>query len=265
VRALARSPKSAEAIRSLGAEPVAGDLTKPESLVDALQGVEKLLLICPMTPEIPTIEERFVARVRGKIQHLVKLSAQSAGTSHPTASGSWHGESEERIRRLDVPFTFVRSAPTMPAVLQLCAWNGNEVAAPRSGGRAAVVDPVDVAAVLVSALLSHEQLGATLEATGPEAIDAAHMAGVAARLTGRAVRYVEVEEAEYRARWERAGRPNPSADQRLRFLDVVRRGGFASQPTVERVTGARPATFETWAERQGNLLDVLTSNANHNL
>jgi uncharacterized protein YbjT (DUF2867 family) len=264
VRALVRTAESADAVRRAGGEPVRGDLAVPATLDAALAGVEKVLLICPMTPRIPDLEAGLVHRARGTIHHMVKLSALSAGTAYPTASGAWHGESEARIRAAGVPFTFVRSAPTMPAVLQLGVWNGTEVAASTAGGRAAVVDPEDVAAVLVRALLANDHVGATLDATGPAALTADEMAKTAARLAGRDVRFVEVGPAEYRARWERAGRPNPGPDQRLRFLDVVRHGGFAALPTVERVTGAAPASFEAWAKRQPDLLAVLTSNATHN-
>ncbi|WP_218026762.1 SDR family oxidoreductase [Nocardia inohanensis] len=71
VRAAVRDPR--RAILPEGIEPVAADLTAPDSLTPAFDGVRAAFLL----PGYPGVAE---AAARAGVEHIVQLSGVSAGT-----------------------------------------------------------------------------------------------------------------------------------------------------------------------------------------
>src|SRR5438094_403566 len=109
VRALVRDP--AKAVKTLPgeAELSRGDLADATSITEALKGADRLFLLGPVDPRLVELEERaIVAAVTAGVKHLVKLSAIGADASSGSMFAAWHGQSEDHIRRSDVPFTFLR-------------------------------------------------------------------------------------------------------------------------------------------------------------
>lgn len=77
VRALARSPESASRLQSLGAETVIGDLTQPESLASACDGVT--VVIATANSAIPTRSTDNPATVEGTGYRNLLDAAEMAG------------------------------------------------------------------------------------------------------------------------------------------------------------------------------------------
>ncbi len=68
------SDKAAKA--PAGMEGVIMDYAKPETIRQALHGVEKIFLVGPPVRDLPALEANFVKEVRAAgRQHIVKLSA----------------------------------------------------------------------------------------------------------------------------------------------------------------------------------------------
>src|SRR3954451_13364773 len=81
VRALFRNPDRAGHLRSLpGVEPVQGDMLRPETLVEALKGVERVLLSSSAKERMVATQAAFIdaAKAAG-VPHIVKLSGKEAG------------------------------------------------------------------------------------------------------------------------------------------------------------------------------------------
>lgn len=112
VRVLARTPAKAEALAQLGAEVVQGDLTDPESLAAALQGISGVFA---MTTPFEGLDGEVrqgialadAAKAAG-VSHYVFTSVQSAdrNTGIPHFETKW--KVEQHIRKISLPATILR-------------------------------------------------------------------------------------------------------------------------------------------------------------
>src|SRR5689334_3197515 len=83
-----REGPHAEALRRLGVEVVVGDLTRPESVDAALEGVDRMLFAMPVSPEhlLAATVVAAVAKARGGLEALVGLSQMTVSQMTATST-----------------------------------------------------------------------------------------------------------------------------------------------------------------------------------
>ena len=104
-RALTRDPERARALPGFGgAEIVAGDPARPETLGPAMQGVTKVFLISHSGPGSEASEQNVIHAARqAGVRHIVKLSALCADPSAPSMALSHNFTAEEILKASGVP------------------------------------------------------------------------------------------------------------------------------------------------------------------
>ncbi|MFC4114501.1 NAD(P)H-binding protein [Nonomuraea zeae] len=243
VRALVRNP-AAGAPRP-GAELAGGDLNRPESLSEALDGVRGLFLL-PGYADMPGLLAR--ARDAGVGRVVLLTSGSAALADMDNAVSRYMALSERAVRESGLPWTILRPRAFMSNVLrwlpQLEA--GDVVRVPFAGVPLAAVDPYDIAAVAALALLEDGHEGRTHELTGPCALLPADQVAVLAKVLDRDLRCEGLTNAEARAEME-ATMPVQYVDAFFRFYADGTLDESQVHPTVEEVTGRPPRTFEQWA------------------
>ncbi|MFI7229313.1 NAD(P)H-binding protein [Nonomuraea angiospora] len=244
VRALVRDPH--RATLPAGAEPVTGDLNRPESLAGALDGAQGLFLM-PGYADMPGLLA--LARDAG-VRHVVLLSGGSAALEDlGNAVSRYMTLSERAVRESGLAWTFLRPRSFMSNALrwlpQLEA--GDVVRVPFAGVPVAAVDPYDIAAVAARALLSGEHEGLIHELTGSRALLPADQVAVLARVLGRDLRCEGLTNSQARAEME-AGMPVEYVDAFFQFFVDGTLDETTVHPTVENVLGRPPRTFEQWAQ-----------------
>lgn len=202
VRALSRDPERARALPGFaGAEIVAGDPARPETLGPAMQGVTKVFLIPPSGPGSDTSEQNVIEAARAAgVRHIVKLSALCADPSAPSMALSHNFRAEQILKSSGVPYTILRPSSFMQNFLFYYSPSiRSEGAVYQSLGEArmAVIDTRDIAEVAVKVLTSEGHEGKTYDLTGPEALTYAEAAEKLGAATGRPIRYVDVPAAAY--------------------------------------------------------------------
>src|SRR5262245_17962626 len=109
VRAMVQNPTRADDLARAGAELVVADFDAPGSVMGALAGVGRCLLLSAVDRRLVEREARFVEAARKTgVRHLVKFSAIGA---HPAAAftfGRQHGEAEHLVMASGLAFTFVQ-------------------------------------------------------------------------------------------------------------------------------------------------------------
>jgi uncharacterized protein YbjT (DUF2867 family) len=119
---------------------------------------------------------------------------------------------------------------------------------PSGGARASYVDARDVAAVAAAVLTRRGHAGQTYDLTGPEALGYAEIAAILGRVAGKPVKFVDVPRDTARPALLSAGMAEWMADGVLELMDQMRAGRMdAVTDDVERVTGAKPRTYEQFA------------------
>jgi uncharacterized protein YbjT (DUF2867 family) len=252
VRALA---DAGEAVRALsrrptpglpeGVEGVVGDLDRPESLADVLDGVGGVFLLSGYK-DMPGL----LAEVRrAGVGRVVLLSGSSAeGGDMGNAISRYMMLSEAVVRESGVPWTVLRPSGFMSNALrwapQLRA--GDVVRAPFAGVRVAAIDPHDIAAVAAEALTAAGHEGCTYRLSGPEPLLPADQVRVLAAVLGGSLKFEGQSDAEARSEME-AVMPTEYVDAFFSFYAAGTLDESKVYPTMERVTGRKPHTFEQWA------------------
>ena len=247
VRALTRRPATAGLPAAV--EVVAGDLTAPESLDAALQGVGAVFLLWTAPPgTAPAV----VGRLASHTRRVVFLSSPHK-TPHPffqqpNPMARFHAEVERLIAAAGLESTIIR--PGMFASNARFWWapairEGDVVRWPYAAAETAPIDERDVAAVAARALYQEGHTGGDYVLTGPESLSQAEQVSVIGAALGRQIRFEELSPDEFRR--ETAGRwPGPVVDMLLAAWGAtIGRPAFVTS-TVSDVVGSPPRAFRQW-------------------
>jgi uncharacterized protein YbjT (DUF2867 family) len=238
VRALTRDPGKADLPG--GVEVVRGDLTDPDGLTAALDGVSGLHLI--------TFGGEYFAPLETG-PRMVEL-AREAGVRRVTVlNGGGPTPLEDAVRASDLPWTVVMPVEFMANALEWADGirTRDEVCEPFTGRLSAMVHEADIGAVAAVALTEDGHAGQEYLVTGPELLTVRDKADAIAAARGRAVRLVELSEAEAVARWRAEGRPQDVIDFLLEVYGDTPPEGRTVLDTVQKVTGRPARTFAEWA------------------
>jgi uncharacterized protein YbjT (DUF2867 family) len=251
VRAMTRDRAKVPASRTV--EVVQADFDDPVTLRPAVDGVEAVFLLT--APQTPTPQHELAmldaARSAG-VSRIVKLSAIATGTKidENTTLGEWHLLAEQAVQASGMAWTLLRPSTFASNFLRwVDTINAGEPIPNLTGtGTQGVIDPRDVAAVAVEALLSPVHVGQTYTLTGPELLSVPDQADRLEHLLGRPVTTVDLPLDEARAQMLASGMDSSVVDLIITGSAWVRAGHNAIlTDDVTRVLGRPPASFDTWA------------------
>jgi uncharacterized protein YbjT (DUF2867 family) len=241
VRALVREGRQ-DALPA-GAQAVLGDLNDPGTFAAGLGELDGAFLLSGYERQ----EETLVALRDAGARRVVLLSSGSVPGEPDNAVTRYHAESEAAVGRSGLAWTFLRPNSFMANTLRWLPQlqEGDVVRDAFGDVPVAVIDPADVAAVAVTALVEGGHDGEALRLSGPEALLPADRLRILGEALGRDLRFVALDDDE--ARTEMGGAmPEPYVDAFFRFF----RGGTVDEttvrPTVEHVLGRPPGTFRAW-------------------
>jgi len=244
VRALVRDESRGAAVPA-GAEPVVGDLSRPESLDAALDGVTAVHLLAGYGGLDDALE-----RMRRAGVERVTLQSSSAVPSGDVtnAVARYHIESEAAIRASGLAYTFLQPNGFMSNALEWADQlrSGDVVTAAFAGVRTAQIDPLDIAAVAAAALTTDAHEGRSYRLSGPESLLAADRVAILAHVLGRELRLEPQRDEEAYAEMS-ARMPTEYVDAFFSFFVDGTLDESEVLPTVEEVTGRPPRTFAGWA------------------
>jgi uncharacterized protein YbjT (DUF2867 family) len=248
IRAAYQSRQNAQRAPA-GVETVLMDYARPETVRDALRGVERVFLVGPPLANLVELEHGVASEcARAGVRHLVKLSALGG---RQAIFPSLHRDSEERIEASGVPYTFLRPNGFMQ---NLVSYNADTIKtqsafyAAQADGAVSHIDVRDIGAVAVRVLSESGHEGKAYALTGPEALSHDQIAEKLSRATGRAVRYVNLAPADLKKAMLAGGAPEWSVDALLDLQRLYREGNASLvDPAVERITGRTATTFDQFA------------------
>lgn len=257
VVAAVHDPADVEAVTDLGAEARVMDFADPESVAAALQGVERLLFLLPLHPDMRRWGSEFVraARTAG-VSLIVRCSSIGADANAHYQLGKVHGGVDAEVEATGIPSVFLRPCTFMQNYLLYAPLlkETGVLPVPEGKGRSSFVDARDVGACAAEALLRPElYVGTSLVVTGPEALDNAQIAAMLSAACGRDIVYDGGEIEETGLYLEASGLPEWCVHMIL-SLHRYARNGYTSFVThaVEHMLGHPPVRFpEFVAEHAG--------------
>jgi uncharacterized protein YbjT (DUF2867 family) len=249
VRALVRNPA---ADLPDHVDRAVGDLGEPATLTPAFDGVDRLFLLVPGIGTDHTANALAAARAAG-VRHVVLLSSYAVLGDPPPAMGHWHRERERMIRDSGIPATILRPCGFMTNAFDWLPTiqSGGYVLDPVGPGRAAPIDPADIAAVAARVLTEDGHEGEEYLLTGEETFTVAEQVAVLAKAIGRDLEVREVSTPEEAVRFRYPdGAPPALAAAIIEGLRLMRADTVGQRTeVVRRVVGRAPRTFADWCER----------------
>jgi uncharacterized protein YbjT (DUF2867 family) len=255
-----REDERAAELKGLGAEVVIGDLTRPETVAAALQGVARMFFAMAVSPDhlLAATVVASVAKEYGKLEALVDLSQMTVSQMTATSTEEsrqqrLHWLAEQVLNWSGLPVVHIR--PTVfldtPLFTTMAAQSIKEngtIALPFGTGRTSPVAVDDVARVVATVLRDPApHIGHVYELTGPHSVDMKELAAAFSRALDRPVSYVDVPLDRWQAGLSRMGLP-PHAEQHVATMARLHRNNRYDRTAdgVERVTGIRPQSIEAF-------------------
>jgi uncharacterized protein YbjT (DUF2867 family) len=247
VRAMTRRPDAAALPPDV--EVVAGDLTAPETMDPALEGVDAVFLLWTAPPA--TVAD-VVERIARHARRIVFLSSPHR-TPHPffqqtNPMAAFHASVERQIAESGAAYTILR--PGMFASNAIGWWAGaicagKPVRWPYADVETAPIDPRDVGAVAARTLGEDGHAGRDYVLTGPEAITHAQQVQAIGAAIGRQIAFEEITPDEFRR--EAVGWPPVVVEMLLKAWGVAAGHPAYVTATVGEVLDRPARTFRAWA------------------
>ncbi|WP_194542872.1 SDR family oxidoreductase [Paenibacillus sp. JZ16] len=240
VRAVSRDPEKANF--PVEVEGVAGDLTKPESLLSAFDGVEKVFWMLPLAADFnfPRIAQQ------SGVRHIVLLSAATVEVGVQNAIARLHLNAEQAVRESGASWTILRPSGFMTDALRWTDSIRSEgvVRVPFGDLSIPVIDSRDTAAVAAKALSTDGHEGKVYTLTGPESLTRRQQMRILGEVLGREIGFESI--TDDLAREQLLRHMPPEMVEAL--FDLSKQGQRFSKvlPTMEEVTGRAPRTFQQW-------------------
>ncbi len=193
-RAMFRSKEEA-AKAPQGAKTVIADFLNAASLQSALQGVERVFLVCSPVRELVELEGNVIdASKKAGVKRIVLNSALGAG-DYDKSFPSWHRKVEDKLKASGMEFVILRPNGFMQNTITYLAPSIRSQGAfydAMGDAKTSLVDVRDVAAVAAKALTTEGLAGQIYELNGPEALTQDEIAKRIAEKSGRAVSHVNI-------------------------------------------------------------------------
>ncbi|MGB6594110.1 MAG: SDR family oxidoreductase [Candidatus Nitrosopolaris sp.] len=230
------------------------DYNKPETLVTAFKGADKLFLLTPAFPKAAELAANLVKEAKKNgIKHIVKQSVMGADSELDVAHLRLHRQAEKMIEESGIPFTFLRPNDFMQNFVNFYSptiKSDNALYLPAEDAKVSFVDVRDIAATAVKTLTDDgKHIGKAYTITGPEALSYSRAAEILSNVTGKKISYVNVSEEDTRVGMKAMGWDDWLINTTLQIFDLERKG-YASKVSsdVEEVLGQKPISFSQFAK-----------------
>lgn len=232
-----------------GVEVALGDLSVPDTLEAALEGVEALFLVWPfLTAEAAPSVLDVIGKHARRIVYLSSMGVRDDLERQADPINQFHADMEQLIEQSGLEWTFVRSGGMATNTLGWVPQIREEGVVRWFHGDAArsLVHEADVAAVAVRALTENVHGGQKYSVTGPETLTQTEQARVIGEAIGRPVYWEEMSTETARKKLL-AAMPDSVVDGILNAHAKFAEEPEAVTSTVQEITGVPARTFHQWA------------------
>jgi uncharacterized protein YbjT (DUF2867 family) len=250
-RDVARAQEQLPGVRVVELDP-----DRPDTLRPALQGVDTVIQVNPMSPAMAQQAKSLALAARqAGVQHLVRSSLIGVGEPDLISEAVWHAEADQAIAESGIPFTLLR--PNQYFQNFISARNSQTIriqgfiALPLGTSRVSNIDTRDIAesAARVALALGTENHGKAYVLTGAEASTMDEVANAMGDAIGKPVRYVAVEPEKFQQGLLSAGLPPIIVDAIQGWFGYCR-AGKAERVTkdAEQLLGRKPRTLHQFVQ-----------------
>jgi NAD(P)H dehydrogenase (quinone) len=260
-----RHPEEISDLAARGAEVREADFERPETLVGAFEGGEKLLLISTDAVGARVDQQRAAIEAAGKagIRHVIYTSYLNPVEDNPAAVTADHRETEAVLRESGLAWTALRNGLyaeyQVPAGAQAIATG--RLVHNNGDGETAYVSREDCAAAAAAVLSTESHDGEAYDIAGPRPLSQDDVAALLSEVSVRPVEAVSVDDEQFVQGLAAYGMPEPAARSIATFGRAIREG-FISEASgaVENLTGRPPRSLrEVFEAHRSDLIQGVTA------
>ena len=248
--ATTRQPEKLSDFSARGVDVRYASFDEPDSLTQAFQGADRLLLISTDAlgepgKRIQQHKNAVQAAASVGVKHVIYTSLVAADDT-PVLFAPDHAETEKTLAASTLGWTILRNNLYMDLLIgsvnqaiQSGSWYSASV-----DGKTAYITREDCAQAAASALTSDFAEQRTLDVTGSEALSQAEIVAIASAITRQSIQYVPVPLEAVIQGMVNAGLPRPLAETYASIQQATAEGKFATvSPTFTELTGRKPQTI----------------------
>lgn len=257
ITGLVRNQTKALNLKELGIELKEGDYDHFDSLVDAFQDVEKLLLISGTDLQNRLTQHLNVIRAAKEagVQHVYYTSFDRK-TENPDSSlaflASSHIQTEQALKESGMKYTIFRNnlyLSVLPMFLgEQVLENG--IFFPAGNGKAAFADRADLAEAVANVMAESGHENQEYVMGNSENYDFEQIATKLSQLSGKQITYVSPDSNTYSEVLTDAGVPGPYIAMFVGFAEAIQSGEFeTANSDLEKLLGRKPLTLDAYLDQ----------------
>ena len=245
---LTRTPEALADLADRGAAVHRADFDDPQSVRDALAGVERMLLISAteLGHRVQQHRDAIDAALHAGVRHVIYTSIPNPVQQNPAGVVPDHSATEAALEASGLAWTFLRNnlyaEYQVPGAAQAIATG--QLVTNTAGGRTAYVSRDDCAAAAAAVLTSAGNENTSYDITGPQSVSAEELAALAGEIAGQRIEVVHVDDDAFVAGLTSAGLPEV-VGRLLASFGASTRDGFLERVSsaVEDLTGEPPRSL----------------------
>ncbi len=236
------------------------DESDPQSLLEAMQGCEALVLAVPLAENMKKVGSNAIkAASKAGVRHVVSISCMGASFDAHWRLGREYGFVDLMAEESGIPFTVLRPNMFMQEVFENQSAIVREESVIRMAhgdAQVSFMDANDLGTCVCSVLeAGGEHAGKTYALTGPEPLSGQDLAGLLTDAAQKEVGWEGLAEAEYSQTLVDAGVAPWVVEMLVSRSRIIRRDmAWNATGAVQFLTGNQPKTFAEFArEHAGEL------------
>ena len=252
VKALVRNPQTAKFPE--GVEVVSGDMTDPESIREAVKGIDKLFLLnAVVADELTQALITYGIAKRAGVKHVTYVSVYKADQFKDVPHFASKLAVEDALREFGVPYTILRPGYFFQNDLTLKPVLQQMSIYPMPIGTAGIsaIDSRDLSEAAAATLTEQGHQGQTYNLVSSSQIDGPGNAALWSKVLGKQIIYTGHDFDAWEKQMSTTAPGWMAYDMRKMFQGYVERGFTSTEADVNRVTkllGRAPRTYEAFVK-----------------
>ncbi len=251
-RVLIRNEEKRNQITDMGGEVIIGAIENDSALNQAMEGVQKALVLLPNSEQQLFLEKKVVdAALEANVQHIVKMSSMEAVPEATSPIPKLHMQSENYIKNSGMNWTMIKPNFFMQNLLGSgkTIVEQNKFFLPMGEGKAGMIHTKDVGTVIAKVLSEDGHEGQNYEVTGPEILSFHDVAEIFSKVLGKKVDYINVPIDEYKKTLSQFLTNQWHLDSVIDLFKDIAEGGIEDKTdTFQDLIGKSPCSLEQFIQ-----------------
>jgi uncharacterized protein YbjT (DUF2867 family) len=256
VRGGIHSKEKAELVELPGVDTVVIDFMKPQTIKQALRGVDRVFLLTPYVPDMVEMVNNVVEQCKiANVRHIVRSSVMRAEFEEIKLT-QLHRQAERIVEESKIPFTHIRPNSFMEnfkAHARTIKRQGEFYSA-AGGGNVSMVDVRDIASVAARVLMEGGFENNAYTVTGPDSLSYYQAADIFSKVLGRTITYKEISQDQAREKMREQRMSEWHIESMLEWYQLQMEDKLSEvTPAIRQIAKKEPITFNQFVTEYGQI------------